>query len=171
MKLIIYSVLVILLCNCAKKQNSDAKNIAEPIKKNSAISIVNFKELKPLLEKQNDTTYVVNFWATWCKPCVEELPAFQKLHAESLSKKLKVLLISLDFPSQIEKQLVPFINKRNLKPEVIVLNDPDTNSWIPKISAEWSGAIPATIIYNKSKRDFYEESFDYEKLQTILKTF
>lgn len=171
MKQVIYIILTFLLCNCVKKQNPEAKNIEGYIEKKSAIRVVNFKELKPLLEKQNDTTYVVNFWATWCRPCVEELPAFEKLHEENRLKKLKVLLVSLDFPSQIEKQLIPFIHKRNLKPEVIVLNDPDTNTWIPKVSTKWTGAIPATIIYNNKKHAFYEESFDYEKLQSILKTF
>ncbi len=73
--------------------------------------------------------------------------------------------------NQIEKQLIPFIKKRNLKPEVIVLSDPDTNTWIPKVDPEWSGAIPATLVYNKNKKLFFEESFDYNKLQNTLKQF
>jgi thiol-disulfide isomerase/thioredoxin len=48
-----------------------------------------------------DTIYVVNFWATWCKPCVEELPIFDSLNLEVKGQAIKVLLVNLDF---VEKQ-------------------------------------------------------------------
>ena len=132
------------------------------------IPSLNFKELEPLLNKKNDTTYVVNFWATWCKPCIKELPAFEKINSNYKSQKVKVLLVSLDFPDLLEKQLIPFVEKRQIKSEVILLDDPDANGWIPKISTEWSGAIPATLIYNKAERKFYERSFTYEEIETEL---
>lgn len=170
MKHMIYLGCIFLILACSEKKKQKTSQI-EKTRNTTSIKVFDYKGLKPLLEKQNDTTYVVNFWATWCKPCVEELPVFEKFHTEIGSKKQKVLLVSLDFPNHIEKQLIPFIEKRNLKPEVIVLNDPDTNTWIPKIAKDWSGAIPATLIYNKNKRAFYEESFDFEKLDQIFNTF
>ncbi len=133
------------------------------------VLVTDFKGLEPLLNKQNDTTYVVNFWATWCIPCVKEMPYFQKLHDEFSSEKVSVILVSLDFLKQLDIRLKPFIEKYRLTPQVILLNDPDANSWINKISPDWSGALPATIIYNKKFRAFYEKSFTYEELQTIVK--
>ena len=134
------------------------------------IPSLNYKELEPLLSKNNDSIYVVNFWATWCKPCIKELPAFEKINAEYKTKKVKVILVSLDFPDHIEKQLIPFVEKRNIKSEVVLLDDADANSWIPKVNENWSGAIPATIIYSNSERKFYERSFTYEELETELKS-
>jgi hypothetical protein len=67
--------------------------------------------------------------------------------------------------------LKPFIQEKKLKSKVVALNDPDANFWIPKISEDWSGAIPATLIYNKEKRQFYEQTFKYEELETQLKQF
>jgi thiol-disulfide isomerase/thioredoxin len=133
------------------------------------IRVTDFSGLEPLLHKQNDTTYVVNFWATWCIPCVKELPYFQQIHEEFSDKKVKVILVSLDFLKDLDSRLKPFIKKYNLSPEVIMLNDPDANSWINKVSPEWSGALPATIIYNMNDRTFYEKSFTFEDLQTIVK--
>lgn len=127
------------------------------------IKIVDYEGLAPLLASKNDTTYVVNFWATWCAPCVKELPYFEKINADYKNQKVKVVLVSLDFPDKLEKQVIPYVNK-NLKSEVWLLDDADANGWIPKVDKTWTGAIPATIIFNKSNRTFYEHSFTYEEL-------
>lgn len=133
---------------------------------------LNFEELQQqYFQKKTDTVYIVNFWATWCKPCIKELPAFEKIASDFSSEKVKILLVSLDFPDKLESQVVPFVKKNNIKSEVVLLDDADANNWIPKISPEWSGAIPATVIYKKDNRKFYEQSFTYEELKTELKTF
>lgn len=130
-----------------------------------------FEDMEWIFNQQNDTTYVINFWATWCKPCVEEMPYFLELHNTYRGEKVKLILVSLDFKNQIEKKLIPFIEKHQLQPEVVVLTDPDANKWIPKIAGEWSGSIPATLVYNKNKRSFHEQSFDsFEEINHILKS-
>ena len=123
-----------------------------------------------MLERQDGKTYVINFWATWCAPCVKELPAFEKLNKEYAAKNVEVILVSLDFPKQVEKRLLPFINKKNLQSKVILLDDVNEDAWIKEIDSAWSGAIPATLIYSSKGRKFYEQSFDYELLETELKT-
>ena len=137
----------------------------------SSVKTYTYNELKPLLEKNDGKTYIINFWATWCAPCVKELPYFEKINQEYSDKNVEVLLVSLDFPKQAEKKLIPFINKRKLKSEVVLLDDINENVWIKAIDESWSGAIPATIIYNKNNRKFYEQSFDYKTLKNELLTF
>jgi thiol-disulfide isomerase/thioredoxin len=130
-----------------------------------------FEEMEWIFNQQNDTTYVINFWATWCKPCVAEMPFFIELYNTYRGEKVKLILVSLDFKKQIENKLIPFIETHNLQPEVVVLDDPDTNKWISKIAEEWSGSIPATLIYNKNNREFYEQSFEsFEELNLIVKS-
>ena len=136
-----------------------------------SVKTYTFNELKPLLEKNDGKTYIINFWATWCAPCVKELPYFEKINQEYSDKNVEVLLVSLDFPKQVERKLIPFINKRKLKSEVVLLDDINENVWIKAIDKSWSGAIPATIIYNKNNRKFYEQSFDYKTLKNELLTF
>ena len=129
-----------------------------------------FKNLQGYLHKNDETTYVINFWATWCLPCVKELPYFEALNKNYKDKGVKVILVSLDMPKKVESNLIPFMIKRKLQSQVIHLDDPDANSWIEKVSKNWSGSIPATVIYNKSVSKFYEQSFTYEQLESELKT-
>ena len=136
----------------------------------SSVKTYNYSELKPFLEKKDDKIYVINFWATWCAPCVKELPHFESIQ-QAYKKDVEVILVSLDFPAQYETKLKPFIETHQLKTKVIVLDDPDMNSWIPKVDLNWSGAIPVTLIYNSSKRSFYNRTFTYNELDSELKNF
>jgi thiol-disulfide isomerase/thioredoxin len=135
------------------------------------ISIETFTKFATRLNPQSDTVYVINFWATWCKPCVEELPEFQKLQDNYSNSNLKITLANLDYKSQYTKSLVPFVKKHQLTSEVILLNAPDYNNWLPKVNKNWSGAIPATIIIHKASgtRLFFERQMSYDELVEIIK--
>lgn len=146
------------------KQNAEAKS--ETI--TSEIPVLNFEQFEKYLQIEDDNIHVVNFWATWCAPCVKELPYFEAVNAEYKDKNVKVLLVSLDFNL---KKLNSFLTKNELKSEKVLLDDPDQNAWIPKVSKDWSGAIPATVIYGKGKRKFYEHSFTKAELESELRKF
>ncbi|MFW5658132.1 MAG: TlpA disulfide reductase family protein [Bacteroidota bacterium] len=135
---------------------------------NKSIRVFNFNEFEPLLHQTSDTIYFINFWATWCVPCREEIPAINELQSKYQDQKFKILLVSLDRPRQIDSSLKPFIEQYNIRSEVVVLDDPDFNSWIDKVSSSWSGSIPATLIYHRDKRKFYEQSFTFNELDSIL---
>lgn len=139
---------------------------------NSIPPILDFSQFEPFLQKDNDTVYVVNFWATWCKPCVEELPIIENVHEDQFEVPVKVILVSLDFRNQVESKLVPFIEEKNIRSQVVVIDDPDANTWIDKVDPQWSGALPATIIYKKNKKRFISEAFDdYESIRKIIDSF
>ena len=136
------------------------------------VVVVNFDEFLKYLDEFGDKTLVINFWATWCIPCVKELPYFEQTTANYNSEEVEVILVSLDFSNQIASRLIPFIEKNDLQSTVILLDDPDANSWIDKVSPEWSGAIPATVIKRGNKEAFYEKSFhSFEELDQIIKPF
>lgn len=134
-------------------------------------SVYKIDNLTKRIFNQNDTTYVVNFWATWCKPCVAELPEFEKLHQDSKDKKVKVILVSMDFKEEIDKKLKNFLDKNKYTCEVILLDEINGNDFINKISESWSGAIPATLITknNKSKFDLFEKKVTYDFLIEKIK--
>ena len=118
-----------------------------------------------LINLSSDTTYVVNFWATWCAPCVKELPYFEKYGKEQTGKPVKLILVSLDFKSNVES-VKNLVQKKGLESEVVMLSDGKASEWIDKVSPEWSGAIPATLVIKNGKRHFYEKSYEsYEELK------
>ena len=135
------------------------------------IPTLDYKDLEPILTRKDDKTYVVNFWATWCKPCIKELPYFEYLRQEYRDQNVEVVLISLDFPKQKKTRLIPYINKKKLQSQLIHFDDFNEQEWIPKIGENWTGAIPATLIYNAKKRKFYEQSFTYKELENELQSF
>ncbi len=108
----------------------------------------------------DSTTLVINFWATWCKPCVEELPCFEELQAYYKSQNVQVILVSLDFKSQLEKKFIPFLKNQKLNCEVVLFSDQDTNEWMPQIEEEWDGAIPATVVFQGPKQGFNLGKFE-----------
>ena len=121
----------------------------------------------------DNTTLIINFWATWCKPCVEELVWFEKLNEQyGGEKKVQVLLVSLDFKSQLKKRFEPFLLEKQLKSEVILFADQDANNWIPVIHEQWDGAIPATLVVRGKARLFHLGKFArYEDLENFVQPF
>lgn len=176
----IFIIICVLFISCKNETNQTEVASAESITKTksqentdvevtiSEIPVLNFEQFEKYLQIEDDNIHVVNFWATWCAPCVKELPYFESVNAEYANKNVKVLLVSLDFNL---KKLNAFLAKNELKSEKVLLDDPDQNAWIPKVSNDWSGAIPATVIYGKGKRKFYEKSFTKAELENELKKF
>lgn len=168
-----YTCIVVLLLLIGCKNTSDQEQItklSETTNTEVSLEVYDFEGLQKFLTATDDKTYVVNFWATWCAPCVKELPYFEKLNKD-YSDDVEVILVSLDFPNKYETKLKPYIKKNNLQSKVVALNDVDSNTWIPKVDESWTGAIPATVIFNKNKRIFYEKSFNFDELETEVKQF
>lgn len=133
------------------------------------VKLINIDQLQERMKAGKDSTYVVNFWATWCAPCIKELPHFEKLSAEHKTDKLTVLLISVDFKSKLTSAVVPFVKRKNLKNQVFLLNESNPQEYIDRIDPSWSGSIPATLFIKGDKRKFIESELTYEQLLTEYK--
>ncbi len=133
-----------------------------------SIEIVDFEGFYSKIDLTSNKTYVINFWATWCAPCVKELPYFEKVNKEFKDKNVEVILLSLDFPSQIETKLIPYLKRNKINSKVILLNDSKMNTWVPRVSEQWDGGIPATLIVNASNYNFYPKPFKKEDLFTEI---
>lgn len=129
-----------------------------------SIPMFTFSDLDKLLHQNSDSVFVINFWATWCGPCRRELPEFEKIHQDYAREKVKVLLVSLDFPSMLDSGLNPFLKSNRITAPVVLLNEPDANSWIDKVDPGWTGSLPATLIYKGPNRLFYERELHYQEI-------
>ena len=133
------------------------------------VPLITINELNKRTANGKDTTYIINFWATWCAPCVKELQYFEKLGADLKAEKLKVLLVNVDFKSKLKSTVIPFVKRRKLKSEVYLLNETDPDVYINRIDKTWTGSIPATLFMKNGKRVFSENEFNYKQLLKAYK--
>ena len=161
MKYILYGLFsLILLSNCQNKPH------------NQIIKVVNYDELYNIVNTADDILYVVNFWATWCVPCVQEIPDFMHVNSQYLTNKnFKMILVSLDKASDLDTRVKPFIEKKQITTDVYLLDDNKRmNMWIPETDKTWSGAIPATVLYKNGKKiSFTEGSLTANELKNLIK--
>ncbi|WP_420148455.1 TlpA disulfide reductase family protein [Spirosoma sp.] len=141
--------------------------------KSQSIPVVKFDQLQQLITKPNDTLYVVNFWATWCAPCVKELPLFDALKRTYATKKVKVMLVSMDTKKTLTTKVVPFVRNRKIKSTVLLLDETDLNTWVDKLVPEWSGALPMTVLLNKKQniRRFVGKPVEDGELESIINQY
>lgn len=117
-----------------------------------------------------DTIYIVNFWATWCVPCVKELPSFNIVNDYYKGKPVKVILASFDFKEQYPQKLESWVSKKKLHPEVVWFNETNPTDYIPKIAPEWEGGLPATLLINNKKgiKKLIPDEVTVEELKTWI---
>jgi len=120
------------------------------------IEIIHLKTYRNLVSKENDSLYVVNFWATWCAPCVKELPDFLEVEKELIDKKLRFIFISLNNKKEFNKTEV-FAKRIGMSFPTYLMDAGNPNDWIDAVEKEWSGSIPFTVFYYKGKNIFFRE--------------
>jgi thiol-disulfide isomerase/thioredoxin len=132
--------------------------------------IIKVGRLKTLIENRADSIQVINFWATWCAPCVKELPLFEKLHQQP-GGNIKVTLVSMDLELDSNPEKVfKFVTRKNMTSRIWILDEKDANSWIDKVEPRWTGALPATLVVNTAtgKRSFVQGEVSEEKLKAMI---
>lgn len=132
-----------------------------------SIDIVDYATLESRWSSNSDTTYVINYWATWCGPCVAELPDFIEANEAYKDGPFKMILVSLDFPNQLERRVAPFVEKNRISPEVVLLDD-NANIWINRVNEEWDGNIPVTQFIKGEYYQFHEGQMSHKELLTQI---
>lgn len=121
------------------------------------IKKVKIENLKEYISK-SDHPLVVNFWATWCAPCVEELEYFTTEIKKFQDQKAELVLVSLDFEDAYPAKIATFINKKKYEASFFWLNETNADHFCPQIDAKWTGSIPSTLFINNKTgyRKFFE---------------
>ena len=127
---------------------------------------IKITELEKIIA-ESKTPLVINFWATYCKPCIEEMPHFLTLEKEYAKSNLQLLLVSLDMQDDYPAKVNAFLQKRKITRSSAWLDETDADYFCPKIDSSWSGALPASLFVNNKKKykRFVEDSFTKQELQ------
>ena len=120
---------------------------------------------------ESDTPLIINFWATFCKPCMEEIPHFQKLGKKYEKDSVKLLLVSLDMKDAYPTKVNAFIRKKKIRIPTAWLDETNADYFCPRIDTSWSGVIPATLFINNRNnyRKFTEEPLSEERLEKEIR--
>jgi thiol-disulfide isomerase/thioredoxin len=147
-------LLFLSLSLCAKAQQAE---------------LIKLAQLQELMEAKTDHIKVINFWATWCAPCVKEMPLFEKLGQERPDVKITLVSMDLDLDPNPEK-VHKFVARKKIQSQVLILDETNPNAWIDKIDKNWSGALPATIIINgkTGQRKFVEKELHEGELEKLI---
>ncbi len=128
-------------------------------------------DVEKYMAAKNGDVLVINFWATFCKPCVAEIPSFIKIVDKYKSSQVKLLLVSLDLPSYYPAKIATFAKKHHFKTNIVWLQETDADYFCPKIDPTWSGSIPATLFVNTKTgyRKFFEGEMGAKEFEGLLK--
>lgn len=135
------------------------------------VEVIKIEGLQNLIAEENHEVHIINFWATWCKPCVKEMPQFLELAAAH--PEVSISLVSLDYLENLDDKVIPYLDKKEIKLRTLLMDEIDYNLWIDMVDPSWSGAIPATLIIVPStgKRIFLEKEFENGELEEDFQKF
>lgn len=121
----------------------------------------------------HDTVYVVHFWATWCRPCINELSVFEKTQRTAFSRPVQVLLVSLDRSQDRQTVVEPLLKRKGYRLPCVLLDTHADESWRARVDSSWTGTIPATLLVDAStqQRAFFERTVSYQELRHHLQDF
>ena len=135
----------------------------------SGVKIINISDLSQIVKENKGNPLLINVWATWCAPCREEFPDLVKL-AINYNEKLKVIGISADDSDVIDSKVIPFLKKNNAEFENYLIKAVDPEDFINLLNKDWSGAIPATFIYdnNGAQKEMLIGKRSYEEFEQAI---
>jgi thiol-disulfide isomerase/thioredoxin len=116
----------------------------------TGIQVIDTKQLVELLQRQKGAPLLVNYWATWCPPCLEEMPALIEFFDQRLPEGTRFLSVSADHPDDVASRLEPYRQKTKLPFPVYVVGGEPPDRFIAAVDPEWQGSLPATFIHDAS---------------------
>jgi thiol-disulfide isomerase/thioredoxin len=168
-------MLVFALSGCAPGADGTANEAGMPRAGDAAVAAVTPEivpasagELIETVEASGANAVMVNVWATWCAPCREEFPDLLRLRETYRERGLELILVSGDFDDQLGAAH-EFLASHGVDFRTYIKTGRDME-FIDTLNPEWSGALPATFIYDGAGRRqvFWEGKATYDEMEQRL---
>jgi len=161
------------ICGIAQQQGPaklKVRKVEQKVIEVRPTEVVQFEDFAHKVSRSPEDLLIVNFWATWCVPCVEEIPHFISVYEEkSKESNLGIMFVSLDHVGNLSS-VEEFSEKTRLPGTLLLLDDVKRfNEWIPKVHSSWDGTLPATGFYKRGRMvEFRAEPLSEEELEEIV---
>ena len=152
--LILVLLTISLTCGAALGQTAITNTANSPA---SAIQKIKIIDLESYIAK-SDHPLIVNFWATFCVPCIKEIPYFQTTVSQFKDQRVEFVLVSLDLPAYFPTKVADFAKKSNFTSKILWLDESDADYFCPKVDPHWTGGIPCSLFINNATH--YRRFFD-----------
>lgn len=127
--------------------SASSQTVAEPAAASSpSVTKIDEKQFATLI-KTNGKPLLINFWATWCTPCIEEFPDLVKIDGE-FKGKIDFFTVSLDFEEELSTGIPKFLRQMKATMPSYLLITPDETAAIASVSKDWSGGLPFTVLFS-----------------------
>lgn len=132
--------------------------------------VVSIETLKSRLSQLKGQVAVVNFWATWCEPCVEEMPELIEFDRKYRTKSVRFLSVSADHPDDLEDRILPYMKKAEIHFPVLVVGGESPDDLVKAVDPKWQGSLPATFVYDRdgNRVKAWFEKITLSDLQRVL---
>ncbi|MBX7127577.1 MAG: TlpA family protein disulfide reductase [Cyclobacteriaceae bacterium] len=129
--------------------------------------LIKLNELQRLITDEQ-RPLVVNFWATWCGPCLKEMPVLEQFAASHPDVRLVLVSMDMDLDPNPDK-VSRFVARKNLQSEVIILDERNPQEWVGRVDKRWKGNLPATIVKGADgKKHFVDRMLKEGELEALL---
>ncbi len=135
-----------------------------------SVEPINEDGLRRLIHERAGRILLLNIWATWCKPCVEEFPGLIRLQQTYQDSLVDIIAISVDYPDEVASKILPFLDSLGVSFTVFVADIPKPEDFIKTLDPAWSGAVPATFVFDRhgQRRAFLLGEKNYEVFKSLV---
>lgn len=157
-------IFLLALTGFTKNVEGSRAGIQKAQKHSVNIPLVDDVWLKNKIKNRNGKILFINFWATWCEPCVEEFPDLVKIYNDNKDSSFEFLSVSVNIPSEVDDKVKPFLKKQSADFPVVIIDEKRSEQIINLINPDWDGTIPATAIFDKNgnRKEFFSQAETYE---------
>jgi len=133
---------------------------AEPV----TVELVAEEGLKKLRQSDSSKLRLINFWATWCGPCVTEFPELVQINRMYRHRDFEMVTVAANYPDE-QKQVLGFLQKQHASNKNLLFGDRDKYKLMEAFDKDWTGALPYTLLLSPTGAVLYKQQGEIDALE------